>query len=458
MKHKDFSFRITRERIAKWLRYSLVQRTCVVLLSFLVVYIYAVLALNINFLSPVANVMKDFSMTDIYYHINWSTMKPDTSRIVTIVDMSDKYYRSDIAQCIEDIESCHPKVLGVDALFEGDRDDLEANMQLMETIASYDNIVCSYILGDYVDETTGYKAETCQHAFFKDYIQNVDEGYTNMPRNLYGGMKRQVPLGTRIDGRIHPSFCQEVCNKFIASDSQPTAEKTGQSVSGRGTTADQPLPLTERTLDINFSPKEFVVLQPKDVKSHPELIADRVVLFGSMHETVDMHYTPIGKMAGVKLLAYATETVLAQNEIRQLPSWAFAFLTFAIVFLIRYIEEKFTAWTQHHRNPFVRYFVGSSYGVGILIFLITVVLMGLFYGIYSLMGVSISLAIPLAASAFLNASHGFYKALQQSVLPHPSHNSHLDDEENIMHTMHRDDAMSDDAGTTSDSLQDFGER
>lgn len=416
---------------------KLVRCAGVTLLSFVVVGIYAALALNLSFLSPVGNVMKDFSMTDIYYQISWSTLQPDTSRVVTIVDMSDKFYRSEIAQSISDIESCHPKVLGIDALFEGDRDDLDANLLLMETVSSYDNIICSYVLSNYVDEKTGYADNANQHAFFKDMIENMHEGYTNMPRNLYGGIKRQVSLATRIDGKLKPSYCAEVCNEYIGHD--------------------KALPLVDKKLDINFAPKEFVVLQPSEVKKHPELIEGRVVLFGSMHEEVDMHYTPIGKIAGVKLLAYAAETILTQNEVKTLPFWAHAILTFCLVFLIRCIQERFIRWTSGHSNPFVRHFIGSSYGIGILVFLITVVLMGIFFVLYGLTNISVSLALTLAAAAFLNASQGFYTALQQSFTSKINSEKNDNNEESAYDAVHRDAELSDNLCPANDGLQDFGQ-
>lgn len=72
-------------------------------------------------------------------------------------------------------------------------------------------------------------------------------------------------------------------------------------------------------VNINFSPTYFHVLSPEEVISHPELIQDIIVLVGAMYEDADCHWTPIGKIAGVELLAYGVQSLLYGKEMHNQP-------------------------------------------------------------------------------------------------------------------------------------------
>lgn len=425
-----------REKILKAMQRTFVRRASIVLLSFGVVAFYSVLALNLRFLSPIGNVMRDFSMTDIYYQILWQTSIPDTSSVVTIVDLTDTYYRGEIAKNIQRIEKYHPKMLGVDAVFDGDRDDLQANFDLIEAISPHDNIVCSYILNRYVNDSIGYESSSNKHSFLTEMIP-IHEGFTNIPRELYGGIKRKVSLAERIDGRICPSFALELCNGYI--DQPEKRIKTDL-----------------QTVPINFSPKRFNVIKPEDIDRHPELIEGRIVLYGSVNEEGDKHYTPIGKIAGVELLAYAIETIITQSEVIPVEGWLYYLISFVLVFTFVYIEDKFLARTDRSSNPFVNHFIGSTYVVGIIIFCVSVVFVGLGFILFGLTRISISLTLPLAASAFLGASNSFYKACKLSISSTTETIATIHDQENSTDSMCHHDDLTKPLGAETDRLPDLG--
>lgn len=426
-----------RETVLRAMQRPMVRRISVVLLSFLVVAFYSALALNLKFLSPIGNVMRDFNMTDVYYHILMQTSEPDTSSIVTIVDLTDTYYRGEIAANIQRIEKHHPKVLGVDAVFKGDRDDLQANLDLIEAIASHDNIVCSYVLNNYVDDTRGYDGTASNRSFLAE-MTTIHEGFTNMPRELYGGIKRRVRIAERVDGRICPSFALELCNGYI---DQPEKRIKPEL----------------REIPINFSPKVFNVIKPADIDRHPELIEDHIVLYGSIDEESDKHYTPIGKKAGVQLLAYTIETLINQNEIIPVEGLLYYIISFCIVFIFVWVEERVKGRTDRSANAFVKHFVGSTYVVGIVIFLVSVVFMGLGFVLFGLTRISVSLTLPLAASAFLGASQSFYTACKQSISSTIQNTTTPHAQENSIDSMYRHDDLAESLGTETDSLSNLGQ-
>ena len=291
------------KKLSKWLLHVIIT-----VLAFMVVGMFAMLALNLSFLNPIAQVVKDFEMTDIYYQILQDTDEREVDDEVTIVDMSELYSRRELAEVLENIEALKPKVVGVDVVFEGLKEDSLGDEMMREVASKYNNMVYSYKLLDYVNDSTGYADAV--HSFFAAEVTN--EGFTNMRRNLYGGMKRQLSLGQKHLGKVVPSFIMQVVN---------------------GLESVNPLAVEERELNINFTPRRFRTIEPDSISPHPEWITDKVVLFGAMKDEQDMHYTPLGKMAGVELLAYSVATLLEQSEVWTPGAWLTGLLSFLLVLL-----------------------------------------------------------------------------------------------------------------------------
>ena len=146
----------------------------VVAFAFAAMGLLVALALNLSFLNPVAQTMKGFSLTDIYYHVLQEYGTADTSRVVTIVDMTDLTDRGRIADVLGEIDSLHPKGIGVDIVFEGWKPDTLGDMRMMEVADGCNSVIFSYRLRDYVNDSIGYAEET--HSFFADVVP-VKEGF-----------------------------------------------------------------------------------------------------------------------------------------------------------------------------------------------------------------------------------------------------------------------------------------
>ncbi len=310
--------------------------------SFAVVGIIAFFTINVSWLNPIKKVLSDFSMTDIYYQILQDTSEPEQNNMITIVDMTDLYRRSDIADVLHQIEECHPKIIGIDIVFEGLKEDTLGDLMIQEVASTYDNIVFSYKLlyGNRNDST-----ETV-HSFFADSIPTINEGFTNMPRQLYGGMKRTLSIGDEINGEVRPSFITKVTEGYTG-----TAVKT-----------------EDKDININYTPTEFTILSSDSILAHPELIVDRIVLFGAMKEENDMHYTPLGKIAGVELLGYAVNTMLQRKNIIEVSGIPMAIASFLLAWLV----ISFFLWegkkVKDIKNTTVRIILSTGFINGIILF------------------------------------------------------------------------------------------
>ena len=75
---------------------------------------FALIAVKAKPLDPIRRAVSEFSFTDIYYEIQKETSSADTSRVITIVDITEQQTRAEMAQTLLDIEACRPTVVGVD--------------------------------------------------------------------------------------------------------------------------------------------------------------------------------------------------------------------------------------------------------------------------------------------------------------------------------------------------------
>lgn len=363
---------------SEWLRHVIIT-----VLAFVVVGVFALFALNLSFLNPIAQVVKDFEMTDIYYQILQDTEEVEEDDDVTIVDMSELYSRRDLAVTLHNIEVLKPKVIGVDVVFEGLKEDSVGDEMMRKLASKYKNIVYSYKLLNYANDSTGYADAV--HSFFA--TEEIKEGFTNMQRNLYGGMKRQLSIGQKHLGMVVPSFMTQVANDFESG---------------------KPLTVEERELTINFTPKRFRVVKPADICKNPEWLTGKVILFGAMKDEQDMHYTPLGKIAGVELLAYSVATLLEQSEVWTPGAWLTGLLSFLLVLLTEVLASTYKAFSKERQNRLLRFVMSMSFVWSILLFFWMSFWVWVAFILFCKYSVSLNLGWALSAMAILVLAENIY--------------------------------------------------
>ncbi len=355
-----------------------------VLYAFAAVGILAALALNISFLNPVAQIMKGFSMTDIYYNVQQEYSVPDTSRVITIVDMSDIRDRYRLAEVLEEIDSLKPKAVGVDIVFEGWNPDTLGDNKVIEVAGKVSNTVFSYRMFDYVNDTIGYSGET--HSFFTDIVP-VKQGFTNYERTLYGALKRVSHIKNICMGDERTSLVYEVSNLY--SDGQLREMKSDK-------------------VNINFRPTHYRVVPADSLVYYADLIKDHIVLYGAMHELADMHYTPIGEIAGIELLAYSIQTILEQSEVRHPNLFVTAIISFIIVLLTFWWKTYYIDWAKRRKSEALQFFLTTTFVVGMMLFLWSALLMGIGFVLFSMTSISINFGWALAAIPFISGAREFF--------------------------------------------------
>ena len=356
-------------------------------MAFVLVSAFALIAYNLPFMSPIAEAIREFEMTDVYYHILQDTGGDDkeVSETVTIVDMSELYSRRELAKVLQDIEAQQPRTVGVDVVFEGLREDSLGDEMIAEAALSYDNMVFSYKLLDYINDSIGYTDAV--HSFFAQEEGMVCEGFTNMQRNLYGGIKRKLSIGRKVHGNIVPSFITMVAGMYEGKDSFAT---------------------NESDVNINFIPRKFRVVSPDSIASHPEWIMEKLVLFGAMKDEYDMHYTPLGKMAGTELLAYSIETLLEQSEVKEVSKWLTAVMAFLLVLLTQVVFSCYTVYAKRVKNRMLRFLLSASFMRGYLMFFWIAIWMWVAFILFYKYDVTLNMGWALSAMAFLVLAQSIY--------------------------------------------------
>ena len=356
-------------------------------LAFVVLGIMAFFTFNLSFLNPIKKAVKEFSMTDLYYQILQETGSPATSPLITIVDMTELISRQDLAQALEDIESCGPKVIGVDMVFEGRKEDFVGDSMITAVAARHDNIIWSMKLYDYVDDEQEHMVDV--RSFFTEDTE-VKEGVTNMQRELYGGLKRMMSLGWRLRGELKPSFIVATANEYAGKQIAETSSKQ---------------------VEINFTPTYFPIIPADSVLQHPELIADHIVLFGAMNEEIDMHYTPLGKIAGIQLLAYSIQTLMKQNDIMEIRGFWFWVITFVLVAITYWFRKQRKEWVDARPRAAQRLLLGFPIVGSIIAFLWMALLMWVAFVLFCGYDISFNLGLTFSAIAFLGTAESSYKSL-----------------------------------------------
>ena len=366
----------------------------ITILAFVLVSSFALIALKLPFMGPIAEAIKEFEMTDVYCQILQDTNDADeeVSDDITIVDMSELYSRRDLAKALVDIEKQNPKVIGVDIVFEGLKEDSVGDEMLTRIALENTNIVFSYKLLDYVNDSIGH-ADTV-HSFFVDESDSINEGYTNMPRNLYGGIKRKLSLGEKVEGRLMPSFIAKV-----------SAMYEGRQVKD----------VSKKTININYIPKRFRVVEADSISVHPEWIKDKLVLFGAMKDEYDMHYTPLGKMAGVELLGYSIETLLQKTEVEEVCGWLMIAISFLLVLLTQVVFSLYTSFARKRKNRVARFLMSATFMRSYLMFIWIALWMWVAFILFYLYDIWLDLGWALSAIAFLLLAQSIYDEFRDAI-------------------------------------------
>ena len=371
---------------------SFIHHLVVAAIAFGIVAVYALLAFNLKIFNPMVQVLKEYSITDFYYQVIGTNIERDTSRIVSIVDMTELQDRRDIAYALEEVLEQHPKVVGVDILFNGLKPENPEGDSLIAAIAA-NNTSLVFALQYYDDSFDGEQFNQVKQAFFADSVPNLKEGLVNMQLDKFNGMRKKISIAKTVRGELRPSMIKKLSDEYAEQEI---------------------MPLKDKTININWSPIDFRVIPYDSIADYGEYLTDRIVLFGAMRDEDDTHYTPQGKIPGIKLLAYGVESMVKQTTITVAPWWVDGILSFIAVLLTMYLFEVGDRFAKSRKNVFARIGLKATLAMGILKFLWIAFLMYIGFIIFAKFNVSINIALALTAIPFIGPAEDLYKVITNS--------------------------------------------
>lgn len=281
----------------------------VTLLTGLIVMLLTVITFKTPALSPVAKALKNISITDLFFSLENKYIEADICQSIVIVDMTELHSRADIGNLLTEINDAQPKTIGVDLIFEGEKDDLEGNVILEQAVEEVSpKAVFTNKLTNYDEKHKRFGALVA--SYFRDVIP-ITEGYANVTDNMENSTIRDLTITQMSTLGKLSSFAAQV------------AKKVGIKADGK------------KNLVINYSPVVFRVIPFDKVYANRSLLKSKIVLVGTMTEEQDMHLTPLGKMPGVEIQAYSLLTLLEHKDIVYVSTVA----SIAIGFILCYIYE-----------------------------------------------------------------------------------------------------------------------
>lgn len=245
--------------------------------------------------NPIKDAFDDFQITDIYYEV-LHTDQPDIDNNIVIVDMTHLRTRDEIAQAITDIKSCAPKLLCIDLIFERPSFDTIDDAALVTAIESPGcQQILSCKLRNY-DKDKDVFAD-CLYSFFKSFDKedNIKWGYSNYRQIRMGGCTRETSLYQHLNDSTVFSLSYTAANLFLGKELK--TEQTNERL-------------------IRYDDIDFQVIKSDSVLQFASKLKDKLVILGTINEEADTHFTPLGKMAGVKVLAYSIQTYILGGEIK----------------------------------------------------------------------------------------------------------------------------------------------
>ena len=301
---------------------------------FVFLILLGMIPINLYVLNPMKMALKDFDFNDMKFAklVNDDKIKLDTNMAIVNIGSSD---REEIANIIKLVSQYKPKVIGLDALFVGERDSIK-DAALRDVLINTKNLVVACYLepGD-------------TFVVRKDYFDEVtpDKGFVNFVTENVGTRRFYSPFFELIDHKKVPSFTSAIVEKSnkAAYDKLVSRHKEVET--------------------INYSRRDnkYFVVEPEQLLTDgvdTNTIRNRIVLLGYVNKDPnnieDKLFTPMNEkfagkalpdMNGIVVHANIISMVLEENYIKKLPKW------------VAWVMAIVIGWI--HMSLFIRYYLES---------------------------------------------------------------------------------------------------
>ncbi len=309
---------------------------------FLVIGVLSLIRLNIHFLDPFTQGIKDFDLTDIVYsRLRNQEVRLDDRIVLVNTGQPD---RALMAAMLKRISEAQPKVIGIDVLYAG-RQNAAIDSALQAAIQHSDNVVLASTLENYRDDLKRFQSETGVDTFFSNYARL---GYANFPSMEVRTIRFFSPLERTREG-VSYSFATRIAEQYAPEKVEKMLKRKNE---------------LER---IHFSSTEdnFIQFEPEAILDTAvdlkPLLAGKIILMGyngdptSECTAMDKFHTPLNvrysgrsepDMHGIVIHANIIRMILDGKFINKIPAW----LSLLLAILVCYGNVSLLEWV-HERYP-----------------------------------------------------------------------------------------------------------
>ncbi|MCH4156338.1 MAG: CHASE2 domain-containing protein [Muribaculaceae bacterium] len=298
-------------------------------MAILIVIVFGQAFTSLSVFNPIKRNFEDFSMTDLYFNIISNETDKKVNNNITIVDISDQFKRGEIANTISEIANQKPAIIVIDVIFEGIKDDMGGNDSLATAIINNKNVIVDMKLINYNEEENTFTSSIT--SFFHEY-SNVPYGYGNIPDNMEKHTIREYTIFQNLNGKKVFSLSSCAACGFLKQRPDTT---------------------NSDLIAIDYTPTLFPEINHSKINENGNLIRDKIVMVGCLHEESDMHYTPLGKMSGTELQAYMIQTQLSHKKMSSMNLWASMLCGVLMCYLIVALQNIILRNSNNYSTLFI---------------------------------------------------------------------------------------------------------
>lgn len=299
--------------------------------------------LNLHYIDPFNNGIKEYEITDIVYsYLSQETVSPE-DRLVII--NSGRPDRTKIARLIKRLASADASVIGLDFYFES-VSGLPEDTLLQNALREHQNIVLACALKDENTEDDKIEGITAVDTFFSNH---ATLGYGNFPSNETKTIRVFSPQ-EKIGNSYVPAFTTAILGKYDP-EIQASFLQRGKEL--------EPVFFSGHKSDFISQNIDWVLDSLTDAEAR-SIFKGRIALVGYAPDDkwanplLDRHYSPINKsydtksipdMFGIVIHANVLSMILNEKFIREVPGWLAMLLSVLLcygnVVVIRWIYKYF---------------------------------------------------------------------------------------------------------------------
>ena len=176
-------------------------------------------------------------------------------------------------------------------------------------------------------------------------------------------------------------------------------------------TGEEPARDAEMSCAINFHAVDFPVVPYDKIKENANLINGRIVLLGATDDARDMHYTPLGLISGLHVLAYTVKTLVDHQAPTELPAWLIILLSLLVTLFTQMAQSYAFDATVRHRLGSVECLGRMGVTSSVIFFAVVIILVDASFMLYMRDNVNLDVKWAIMCTALLGTARLFYSVI-----------------------------------------------